>query len=328
MNTIKVALVGYGLSGKSFHAPLISSCSELEIVAVVSSRADEIKKDFPGVTICDFKKSLEISDLVIITTPHQLHFKQAKDALLAGKHVVVEKPFTQTLNEAQELFALAKDRGLFLSVFFNRRYDADFLTIKKLIDSKVLGEIISIESHFDRFRVEAKENAWREKSGPQSGVWWDLGPHLIDQALQLMGTPEDIDFDIARQRESVEADDYFDVTFKYPKGRRFHLRASCIVKDFGFRFRIHGTKGSALFEQLDVQESQLRSGMTPNDLAFGQYPADSFKISEGIRVELEKGSYLSFYQEVVKGIKTNLDQSVLKNEVLFNTTVLLGNKSF
>ncbi len=327
MSKIKVGLVGYGLSGKTFHGPLIKACDELDLVAIVSSRVDQIKADFPRVVVCELAQAIELSDLVIISTPHEHHFEQAKLALIAGKHVVVEKPFTQTTEEAEELFSLANERDLFLGVFFNRRFDADFLTIQHLLESKVLGDIISIESHFDRFRLLPKENAWRERPGDQSGVWWDLGPHLIDQALQLMGIPEDIDFDIGRQRQTAEADDFFDVTFKYSKGRRFHLRASCVVKDFGFRFRIHGTKGSAVFKTLDLQESQLSSGMDVSDPQFGVYPATSVSISEGIQLKIEKGSYLNFYKEVVFGIKNNKKHNSLKNEVIFNTSVLLGKKS-
>lgn len=327
MTSIKVSIVGYGLSGKCFHAPLIKVCPELDIVAIVSSRADEIKQDFPSAKQCTFDEALKQSDLVIITTPHQFHFEQAKAALLAGKHVVVEKPFTKTTQEATELFELAKQNKCNLKVFFNRRFDADFLTLKKLIESGSLGEIITIESHFDRFRPTPKENAWREKPGSQSGVWWDLGPHLIDQAIQLMGTPEDIDFDIGSQRHAP-ADDFFNVTMKYSGGRRIHLRASCIVKDFGFRFRVHGTKGSALFKTLDVQENQLRTGMSPSDSSFGVYPESSIKVSEGIMYKPEKGSYLNFYKDVISSIKENKSNDELEKEILFNTKVLLGNKNF
>lgn len=327
MKPIKVSIIGYGLSGKSFHAPLIKACSELDIVAIVSSRTDEIKQDFPSAKQCTFDEALNLSDLVVITTPHQFHFEQAKAALLSGKHVVVEKPFTATTQEATELFELAKQNKCSLNVFFNRRFDADFLTLRKMIDAGSLGEIITIESHFDRFRPTPKENAWREEAGTQSGVWWDLGPHLVDQAMQLMGIPEDIDFDIGSQR-NAPADDFFNVTMKYSGGRRFHLRASCVVKDFGFRFRVHGTKGSALFKTLDVQESQLRSGMSPIDSSFGVYPEPSIEVSEGIKVNAEKGCYLNFYKNVISCINDNKTSEELEKEVLFNTKVLLGNRNF
>jgi len=327
MTKMKVSIIGYGLSGKSFHAPLIKACPELDIVAIVSSRTDEIKKDFPKAKQCNFEEALNLCDLVIITTPHQFHFEQAKAALLAGKHVVVEKPFTATTQEATELFKLAKQNKCSLKVFFNRRFDADFLTLKNMIESGTLGDIITIESHFDRFRPTLKENAWREKPGSQSGVWWDLGPHLIDQAAQLMGIPDDIDFDIGSQRQT-DTDDFFNITFKYTGGRRVHLRASCIVKDFGFRFRVHGTKGSVVFETLDVQENQLRSCMSVDDPEFGIYPTRSIKVSEGIKIHPEKGRYLNFYKDVISSIKENKSNDELEKEILFNTKVLLGNKNF
>lgn len=327
MKPIKVSIIGYGLSGKTFHAPLIKACPEFDIVAIASSRSNEIKQDFPNAKQCAFEEALTLCDLVVITTPHQLHFEQAKAALIAGKHVVVEKPCTATTQQATELFELAKKKKCCLKVFFNRRYDADFLTLKKMIEAGSFGEVITIESHFDRFIPTPKENAWREKPGSQSGVWWDLGPHLIDQAMQLMGIPESIDFDIGSQRQA-HAVDFFNVTLKYSGARRIHLRASCIVNDFGFRFRVHGTKGSAIFETLDVQESQLRSGMSIDDTKFGIYPESSIKVSEGIKVNAEKGCYLHFYKDVISCIKENKTSGELEKEVLFNTKVLLGNKNF
>lgn len=324
---LKVALLGYGLSGKSFHAPLLKVHNNFEVVAVASSRQDEILKDFPQAKVCDVETAMELSDIVVITTPHQLHYQQTKMALEMGKHVVVEKPFTATTEQALELFELAQQKKLTLAVFHNRRFDADFLTLKKIVKENLIGEVVTIESHFDRFRPEPKQGAWREQKGEQSGVWWDLGPHLIDQANQLMGIPESVDFDIGQQHPG-EADDYFNVTLKYSKGRRVHLRASCIVKDFGFRLRVHGTKGSVLFTGLDTQESQMRQGMQADNPQLGIYPQENFKTSEGVQVQLEKGRYLSFYDEVYKSISSGTDFIVSKDDVLFTTSILLGNKTF
>lgn len=324
---LNVALVGYGLSGKVFHGPLLKVHEKFDVVAIVSSRVDEIKSDFPDAKICSFDEAITLSDVVVISTPHQLHFEQAKNALEQGKHVVVEKPFTATLEQAKELFDLAKKQQRTLAVFHNRRFDADFLTLKKIIDEKIIGDVVTIESHFDRFRPEPKAGAWREQKGEQSGVWWDLGPHLIDQAKQLMGTPESVDFDIGQQR-SGDADDYFNVTLKYPKGRRIHLRASCVVKDFAFRWRVHGTQGSVLFTVLDTQEGQLREGMSADNPSLGIYPREHFKLSAESEVELERGRYLSFYDEVFKSIKLEQDFFVSKEDVLFTTSLLLGNTSF
>tara|TARA_R110000868_G_scaffold117600_3_gene312238 strand:+ start:34882 stop:35862 length:981 start_codon:yes stop_codon:yes gene_type:complete len=321
VSQLRVALIGYGLSGKSFHSPLIKACPELVIAAVVSSRVDEIKKDLPQASIVSFEQALELSDLVVITTPHQLHFEQAKAALSAGKHVVVEKPFTASTSEAHELFKIANDKKLILKVFFNRRFDADFLTLKTLIQSGELGEIKTIESHFDRFRPIPKENAWREKAGAQSGIWWDLGPHLIDQALSLLGKPSDIIFDIGKQRQG-EADDFFDVTMKYEKGVRFHLRASCIVKDFGHRFRVHGTKGSVLFKKLDVQEEQLRAGRSPLEAGFGFYPENAVEASEGVNIDLKPGCYLSFYRNLIASITNGTIHNDDKAGIILGTQIL------
>lgn len=324
---LSVALVGYGLSGKVFHGPLLKVHKNFEVVSVVSSRVDEIKDDFPNAITCDFDHAVEQSDLVVISTPHQLHFEQTKMALEAGKHVVVEKPFTSTLEQANELFELAQKKQRTLAVFHNRRFDADFLTLKKIVDQKVIGEVVTIESHFDRFRPEPNVGAWREQKGEQSGVWWDLGPHLIDQAKQLMGIPESVDYDIGQQR-SGEADDFFNVTLKYAKGRRVHLRASCIVKDFGFRWRVHGTKGSVLFKSLDYQEGQLRAGMNADDPGLGLYPQGDFKLAANSIVKLETGRYISFYDEVYESITNRLPFFVTQEDVVFTTSLLLGKKTF
>lgn len=319
---LKVAIVGYGLSGKFFHASLIRELKELEVVAVVSSRVDEVVNDFPRAVSCSLEAAIEMSDIVVIATPHELHYEQAKLALEAGKHVVVEKPFTTTIKQAKELYRIANNKKIVLAIFYNRRFDADFLTIKKLIGNNSLGDIISIESHFDRFRPIPKKDAWREKKGPQSGIWWDLGPHLIDQALQLFGVPNDIDADIGMQRDG-QADDYFNVTFKYNGGKRIRLHASCIVRDFGFRFRVHGTKGSALFKELDVQESQLRAGVSVGHEIFGIYPENAAAFSKGCGVEVEKGNYLAFYKELIKSIKMKEPSFITEEDVLFTMNLLL-----
>mgnify|MGYP003642070561 CR=1 FL=1 len=321
MKKIRVSLIGYGLSGKSFHTPLIRSCKELEIVAVVSSRIDEIKSDLPNAEVTSFEDALKLCDLVVITSPHQFHYEQAKAALGANKHVVIEKPFTATVSQAEELFAIAKQKKLSLKVFYNRRYDADFLTLRKMIESKTLGKIVTFESHFDRFRPTPKENSWREEKGPLSGIWWDLGPHLIDQALILFGQPKSVSYDIGMQRDG-EADDFFDITLKYDQGLRVHLRASCIVKDFGYRFRAHGTKGSVVFKVLDTQESQLRSGITPSDAKFGIYPEDQFQISAGLSAQLIKGNYLKFYKNLIASISTDSPDDSDYEAIVFGTKIL------
>ncbi len=179
---------------------MLKAIPEFDVVAIASSRRQEIAQDFPHAAITSVETATSVADVVVVATPHQFHYEQAKQALLQKKHVVVEKPFTSTLEQAEELFALAQANNCTLAVFHNRRFDADFLTVKKMLRENTLGDIVSLESHFDRFRPVPANQAWREQVGPQSGVWWDLAPHLLDQAFCLFGAPKNIHVDIGIQR--------------------------------------------------------------------------------------------------------------------------------
>jgi len=270
-NTLKVALVGYGFVGKVFHAPLISAVDGLELYRVVSSNPTAVRADYPQVSISatlDDALADPHVDVVVIATPNVLHAPQAHAALSAGKHVVVDKPFTITVAEADSLIEHAAQAGRLLSVFHNRRYDADFTTLRALIDEGALGEVTQFESHFDRFRPDVRDR-WRERAGAGSGLWYDLGPHLIDQALQLFGAPIGITADIAVQRDGGESDDYFHVTLRYER-RRVILHASTLMAANDLRFSVHGTRGSFIKQGQDSQEDALKAGRTPGDATWGE----------------------------------------------------------
>ncbi|WP_067710465.1 MULTISPECIES: oxidoreductase [unclassified Erwinia] len=258
---IRVGLVGYGFASKTFHAPLIAGTPGMELAAVSSSDADKVHADWPSVTTVTTPQALfddPSLQLIVIPTPNETHFPLAKAALNAGKHVVVDKPFTVTLSQAHELDALAKAKGLLLSVFHNRRWDSDFLTLKTLLSEGALGEVRYFESHFDRFRPEVR-NRWREQKGAGSGIWYDLGPHLIDQALQLFGSPVAINVDMAELRPGAQTTDYFHAVLTYPQ-RRVVLHASMLVAAESARYQVHGTGGSFVKFGLDPQEEDLKSG--------------------------------------------------------------------
>ena len=270
-DAIRVGLVGYGYASKTFHAPLISGTPGLALTTVSSSDAAKVHADWPGAKVVSAAGELlndpEI-DLVVIATPNDTHFPLAKAALEAGKHVVVDKPFTVTLSQARELESLAKHCGRVLSVFHNRRWDSDFLTVRTLIDEGLLGEVCYFESHFDRFRPEVRVR-WREQNVPGSGLWFDLGPHLIDQALQLFGLPQSVQGNIATLRDGAEINDWAHVVLNYP-AHKVILHCSMLVAGGSSRFTVHGDKGSVIKARADQQESQLLAGVVPGSAGWGQ----------------------------------------------------------
>ncbi|MEX5410229.1 oxidoreductase [Atlantibacter hermannii] len=260
-DNVRVGLIGYGYASKTFHAPLIVGTPGMTLAAVSSSDASKVHADWPGVSVVSDPKQLFNDpdiDLIVIPTPNDTHFPLARAAMEAGKHVVVDKPFTVTLSQARELEALAKSRGLVLSVFHNRRWDSDFLTLKGLIAEGKLGEVSYFESHFDRYRPQVR-NRWREQAGPGSGIWYDLGPHLIDQALVLFGVPVSITVDMAQLRPDAQTTDYFHAVLTYPQ-RRVVLHSTMLAAAESARYIVHGTRGSYVKFGLDPQEDRLKAG--------------------------------------------------------------------
>jgi predicted dehydrogenase len=268
MDIVRVGLVGYGFAGKTFHAPVIAGVPGLRLVAVASSDPARVHADWPGMAVepdVDRLLARDDIDLVVVATPNASHHPIARAALQAGCHVVVDKPFTVTLAQARDLEAVARDTDRVLAVFHNRRWDADFLTVQALIASGVLGRIVHFESHFDRFRPTVRPR-WRERPEGGGGLWFDLGPHLLDQALCLFGWPGALNLDRALARDGARVDDWFHAVLRYPAPQdslRVVLHGSALVAEAGPRFVIHGTHGSFIKQGLDPQEGQLKAGFRP-----------------------------------------------------------------
>ncbi|MFV3076935.1 oxidoreductase [Niveispirillum fermenti] len=266
MGSIRTALVGFGYAGQTFHAPLIAATAGLELAAIVSGNPAKVAPYWPRVPVrAQIGEVLAdpTIDLVVIATPNSLHAEQASLALAAGKHVVVDKPFTVALADAQALERQAGASGRVLSIFHNRRWDADFLALSALIRQGALGRVTQFESHFDRFRSERRDR-WRERADVAgAGLWYDLGSHLLDQALFLFGLPLSIFVDIATQRAGDGAADYFHALMRYPDGLRIILHGSMLIPDSGLRFAVHGDGGSFIKHGLDRQEDQLKAGLPP-----------------------------------------------------------------
>ncbi|WP_276852507.1 oxidoreductase [Enterobacter oligotrophicus] len=324
--TINVALIGYGFVGKTFHAPLIQSVDGLKL-AVVSSRDEEkVKRDLPDVIVVGTPEEAiqhPDIDLVVIASPNATHAPLATLALHSGKHVVVDKPFTLDMQEARDLIALAKEKQLLLSVFHNRRWDSDFLGIKQVIEQGTLGNVKHFESHIDRFRPEVRVR-WREQNVPGSGLWFDLGPHLIDQTLQLFGLPQSVQGNIATLRDGAEINDWAHVVLNYPE-HKVVLHCSMLVAGGTSRFTVHGDKASVLKGRIDQQEVQLLAGVIPGSEHWGEDSDDMVLFDangETSRVKTPKGDQRQYYLNVRDALTGKTENPVHPVEALAVMAVL------
>ena len=313
--TIDVGLVGYGLGGRAFHAPYVQATPGMALRAVVSRQADRVLADHPQVQVVDsVDRLLEQPgiDLVIVSSPDALHADHARAALEAGKHVVVDKPFATRREDAAAIAHLARTKGLVATAFQNRRWDADFLTLRRIMADGLLGEIVQYESHFDRWRPHPADN-WKEAR--EGGSWMDLGPHLVDQAIALFGLPIAITADIAALRPGAPAPDYFHAVLRYPTMRAI-LHSSKSVADHGLRFAVHGRDGSWIKHGTDPQEAQALAGAVPGAAAdWGVDPDEGVHVSgdaPGVRRALpnERGDYPAFWRQVAAAIATGAPNPV------------------
>ena len=299
---IDVGLVGFGFAGRVFHAPVIGAVEGLRLTTIMqrSGAPDTAPAGVEFVRSVDalFERAI---DLVVIATPNESHHPIARQCLAAGRHVVIDKPFATTAAEARDLIQLAHARARVLSVYHNRRYVGDFVTLQQLLARGALGRVAAYESHFDRFRPELRPGAWREQARPGSGVWFDLGPHLLDQALVLFGTPQAIAADIRIERPGAQADDAFDVTLHYPTMRAL-LRASMLSAAAGPTFAVHGTGGSFVKFGADPQEAALRAGHTPAEPDWDREESALFgtlTTAEGTtRIATTPSSFTQYYENV------------------------------
>jgi predicted dehydrogenase len=311
---LNVALIGYGYAGKTLHAPLIGCAAGLRLVCVVSSDSSKVTNDWPGIAVLpnpeEAFRSADV-DLVIIATPNHTHFDLAQRALSSGKHVVVEKPLATTFAEAERLATEARISGQLLSVFQNRRWDGDFLTVRRILSDHRLGEVLCFESHFDRYRPEVRTR-WRETPGPGSGLWNDLGAHLAGQALQLFGIPETIYADFESQRSGARVTDYFHVMLRFGR-KRVLLHGSSMVIAETPRFRIDG---------MDPQEGALVQGEVPRGPDWGHDPNDGTlvtlqgdaRVAES--VPTISGNYPAYYEMVQDAIRNHTAPSLSAGDIL------------
>ncbi|MDD7795712.1 Gfo/Idh/MocA family oxidoreductase [Clostridium sp. 'White wine YQ'] len=314
--TVNVGLIGYGVAGQVFHAPMVYSVSGLKLYKIYDSREEskgKINSKFEDVlftTNIDEIYNDKNIDLVIVATPNIAHYELAKRALVAGKNVLVEKPFTVTSEEADKLIQLAKEKNKLLTVHHNRRWDSDFKTIKRVINGGLLGELAEYEAHYDRFRNFFKENAWREQNAPGSGILYDLGSHLIDQAQDLFGIPDEIFGDLNIQRKGGETIDNFEVILKYPN-LKVTLKAGMLVKEDSPHFVLYGNKGSFVKYGMDVQEGNLRKDLIPkyteewgkeSQELWGTLNTELNGLNFRGKVESENGDYRALYENVYKAI--------------------------
>ena len=324
MKRYKVGLIGFSVGGYVFHAPFIASNPDLELYKVTARKPEQqqmLTERYPEalavLSADDIINDPEV-DIVVVATSNDVHYSLTKQALEAGKHVVVEKPFTNTSAEADELISLATEKGLVLSVHHNARFHSDFKTVKKVLNEGRLGRVVNYQARFDRFRNFLRPGAWREENLPGSGIHYDLGAHLIDQALQLFGAPESVYADLRVQRDGAKAIDDFEIILNYP-GLKVSLFGQMLAKIPTPRFAIYGTNGCFVKNGVDVQENLLREGIRPETVSnWGEEPKEIYgtlsllengqDIQETIVSEL--GTFPDYYKNIVDAIKGESDLNV------------------
>lgn len=311
------------MASQVFHAPLVRAQQRLALTCVLERHGQRSRLRYHYVQIVRSMEELLAHDveLIIIATPNASHYELAAQALESGRHVVVDKPFTLSSAEAGELIAMAEGAGTVLTVFHNRRWDGDFLTLRKLLEEQRLGRVVEFESHFDRYRPQLRAGVWRESQEPGAGSLWDLGPHLLDQAVVLFGTPQAVTAQVGRQRQGAQADDSFTILLHYA-GLTATLKAGMLVREPGPRFTVHGTLGSYVKHGLDPQEEALKNGRSPQERDWGREPEDRWGIlnsernGHGVRQRYPTlpGRYQDFYTNVCDAISKGTPPPVRAEE--------------
>ena len=329
---IKTGLCSYGMSGLVFHGPLLRIHPGFEVTHVLERTKNHSAALYGReVIVRDFNDLISdrALDLIVVNTPDHTHYEMAKAALNAGKHVVVEKPFVQEAAQAEELIALAKQKGLVLTIFQNRRWDSDFLTVRRVIDNGLLGRLVEFESHYDRYRNFIQPGTWKESAENGAGIVYNLGSHLIDQALCLFGKPAGVYADLRIVRTDGEVQDFFDIDLIYPDVK-VKLKSSYLVRESGPRFILHGTEGSFLKWGLDPQEDELKKGTLPNAPGWGAEPEAEWGLLNttlgGLhlkgRVETVPGNYPAFYANLYDVLTAGADLAVKPGEALLAMQVI------
>jgi len=313
LKPIKTGLIGFGLSGRVFHAPFIHLAEEFELAAIAQRTKDSAKALYPKVRIA--RSHREIVDdpaieLAIVAAPNEFHFEMTKLALKAGKHVIVEKPFSPTVAETKELIQLAEEKSLHLFVFHNRRWDGDFMTLQQVIQNGLLGDIVEYEARYNRHKPELNPKPWKERVGPASGILYDLGTHIIDQAVCLFGAPKTVTARLYRQRKGTKIDDAFDVRLDYPT-LKATLKSTLLAKDSEPRYIIYGQKGSFVKSGIDPQENDMQAGISPSSKEWGLDSPENWgtlntsfnNLNFQGTIQTLPGNYMGFYKNVYEVIR-------------------------
>jgi len=337
---VKVGLIGFGLAGQAFHAAVIRGVPDMELSCILERHGSRAQEKYPEVRVARTLEELLLDkdiQLCVIATPNDSHYEYARACLLADRDVVVDKPFAPTLRDSAALVRLAAERGRLITVYQDRRWDGDFGTVKQLVASGRLGKVVEYECRYDRFRLEPKANAWRERAGqPAAGVLFDLGPHVIDQALVLFGEPQAITAAAFCERETSQVDDSFDACLEYP-GLRAMLRARIVAFAPGPHFLIHGTKGSFVKYGMDPQEARLRGENCPTGTDWGpDWGVEAEELwgtlsvvgEPTVKVKTERGDYRGFYANVRDAIEKKVALEVTPEQALRTMrAVILAHKS-
>lgn len=332
MKKLKIGLAAYGASGQNFHAPFISVHPDFELFAVCERSQNKAQERYPTVKVVrTFAALIALPelDIVVINTPDTTHFEFAKMALEAGKHVIVEKPFVFTIAEGEELIELAKEKNRMLTIFQNRRWDSDFLTVKRVLASQQLGRLVQFDSTISRYRNQVVPNTWKEENVRYVGQTYNLGSHLVDQALQLFGKPDGVFARIARQREGSKIDDYFHIQLIY-SNLQVNLSAGFLMLGETPRYVLHGTKGSFVKYGVDIQEDELKKGKQPIGDDWGAEPESQWGLSNlwsekgpiNQKIKSENGNYIDFYHNIADFLLRGGALAVSPQENLMTIAVL------
>jgi predicted dehydrogenase len=321
---IVTALLSYGMSGEIFHAPFLSEHAGFQLKAVVERSKKRVKQRYPSVqSVANIHEiwSDPSIEFVIVNTPNDTHYSYTKDALNAGKHVVVEKPFTVRSQEADELITLAKEKNKILTVFQSRRFDGDFKTLQEVVRNNWVGKIAEFEAHYDRFRNYVEPNTWKEEATPGTGILYNLGSHMLDQVLVLFGKPAEVDARMGVHRPGGSIDDFYDVRLSYPD-KLVIVKSSYLVREQGPRYILHGVNGSFVKYGIDPQEEELKQGRNPRSAGWGQESEkwwgklNTIVNGEAVEKQIETlpGNYMAFFDNVYEAIRNDKPLAVKAEE--------------
>ena len=331
---ISAGLMAYGMSGKVFHGPFLNAHPGFKLHAVTERHQKNAEKDYPGIISYDDTAALladpEI-ELIIINTPNFTHYDYAKQALHAGKHILVEKPFTATSTEAKELFALAESLDRKIFIYQNRRWDSDFTTVKDIINSGKLGKLSEVHFRYDRYKAELNVKTFKEENVPATGLQYDLGPHLLDQAISIFGKPVTFHKILGKNRPNTKVDDYFSIHLSYPDSVNVFVHASLLINAVQPAFVVHGINGSFIKERADVQEEQLLKGIKPGEPGFGVEAKGkegklTLRDQNGDKTEelipSEQSSYIALFEAVYQSLVNDLPYPVQETQILAQLEIL------